>query len=129
MNKRAYTLIELLIAVIIIGIAFYSLVKVFSAVMPKNMHTESIVKAAYLSNRVMEETIAKTFTTVSSAPATSFNAPFSQFKYQVIVNYVTTNEPDVVSASPTNFKRIKVRVWEPLAGTIEVVTLITTYEL
>lgn len=129
MKSRGFSLIEMVIAIVIIGIAFYALISVFITVAPRNVNVEDITKATHLAFEKMEETTVKNFTGVATVSATSFTGDFSQFQYQVVVDYVTSTEPDVVAPGATSYKRVKVRTWGGLSGTVELVTLVTTYEL
>ena len=129
MKSRGFSLIEMVIAIVIIGIAFYALISVFITVAPRNVNVEDITKATHLAFEKMEETTVKNFTGVATVSATSFTGDFSQFQYQVVVDYVTSTEPDVVAVGATSYKRVKVRTWGGLSGIVELVTLVTTYEL
>ena len=128
MRRAGFSLIEMVIAIVIIGIAFYALISVFITVAPRNVNVEDITKATHLAFEKMEETTVKNFTGVATVSATSFTGDFSQFQYQVVVDYVTSTEPDVVAVGATSYKRVKVRTWGGLSGTVELVTLVTTYE-
>jgi prepilin-type N-terminal cleavage/methylation domain-containing protein len=128
MKSRGFSLIEMVIAIVIIGIAFYALISVFITVAPRNVNVEDITKATHLAFEKMEETTVKNFTGVATVSATSFTGDFSQFQYQVVVDYVTSTEPNVVAPGATSYKRVKVRTWGGLSGTVELVTLVTTYE-
>ncbi|MBI5701648.1 prepilin-type N-terminal cleavage/methylation domain-containing protein [Candidatus Saganbacteria bacterium] len=134
MNKRAapagrqgFTLIELIISIVVVSISFYAVISLFISVAPKSINVESWSKAAFLANRVLEETVAKDFNNISSVAATSFASPFSNFEFQITVDYVTTSEPDVVSAQATPYKRVKVRVWGGIGAQAELVNLVTNY--
>jgi len=128
MKKPGFSLIEMVIAIVIIGIAFYALISVFITVAPRNVNVEDITKATHLAFEKIEETTVKPFTSVASVSATSLTGDFSQFQYQIIMNYVTPDEPDVLSSGATSYKRVKVRTWGGLSGVVELVTLVTTYE-
>lgn len=128
MSKRGFSLIEMIIAIVVIGIAFYALISVFITVAPRNVNVEDITKATHLAFEKIEETTVKSFPGIDSVGATSFTGDFSQFQYQVIVDYVTSSEPDVIAPGATDYKRVKVRTWGGLSGTVELVTLVTTYE-
>ncbi|OGC07598.1 hypothetical protein A2526_00495 [candidate division WOR-1 bacterium RIFOXYD2_FULL_36_8] len=128
MNKKGFTLIELIVAIMVIIVAFMALISVFTGVMPKGIALEFISKSTYLANLLIEEDLSKDFYSISSVSPTNFSSPFDKFSYEIVVDFVTTAEPDVVSANGTNFKRVKARVWSKLSPTIEVVTLVTTYE-
>ena len=129
MKNRGFSLIEIIVAVVIMSIAFYALITVFTIVVPRDINARTLTLGTHLANQKMEETTLKSFTAVASTSATAFPPPFENYYNQVIVNYVTTAELDTVSASATNYKRIKVRVWGPQLNILEAVTIVTTYEV
>lgn len=122
-------MVELIITMLIIGIAFYALISVFITVTPRNVNLEDLTKATHLAFGKMEETAVKPFPGINSVAATGFTGDFSNFQYQIIVDYVTAAEPDVVAPGSSAFKRVKVRTWGGLSGIVEITTLVTTYEL
>ena len=61
MSKQGFSLIEMVIAIVIIGIAFYALISVFITVAPRNVNVEDITKATHLAFEKMEETTVKNF--------------------------------------------------------------------
>lgn len=127
MKKQGFTLVELVVSLVIISIAFYAVISVFITVAPRNINIESLSKATYLSNRILEETMAKDFNSIASVSATNISSPFNNFQYQITVDFVTTSEPDSVSVQPTPYKRVKVRVWGGIGAQSEVVNLVTNY--
>lgn len=128
MKRKGFSLVEMIIAMVVIGIAFYALISVFITVAPRNVNLEYLTKATHLAFEKMEETTVKPFTSIVSQSATSFTGDFSQFQYQVIMNYVTAAEPDTLAGGSTSYKRVKVRTWGGLSGVVELTTLVTTYE-
>jgi prepilin-type N-terminal cleavage/methylation domain-containing protein len=129
MGRKGFTLIELTIAIVVVAIAFYAIISVFSSVAPRNVSAEDLSKATYLANRVLEERSAKSFSGITSEAATNFASPYANFIYQVTVTYASTAEPDNISASATILKKLSVRCWGGMSGTIEVITLVATYGL
>jgi len=131
-NEGGLTLIETVIGMAIMAVAFSILMWVFTNVTPRTAAVESLNKKAYLAQEKIEEFLARPFTLVTSQAATSFSGSFSDYQYQVVVNYVATSELNTPVAGPTPFKNVKVRVWggkvDP-AQTIEVVSLVATYEV
>lgn len=128
MNKKGYTLIEFVIAIIVISIAFYAIIAVFISTTPKSVNVEDLARAKYLASRVLEETMAKGFQNISCAAAASFPAPFQNFRAETTVTFVTSAEPNIASPVETNYKKVDVKVWGGLAPTVEVITLVSTYE-
>lgn len=128
-KNSGFTLVEVLMSIVIFGIAAYALVTVFTIITPKGINANDLTIGTHLMNERMEETELKNFANIGSVAPVHYNAPFESYINEVVVQYVTTAEPDVVSATDTNYKRIKVRVWGPNLGTIECVTIVSTYEI
>ena len=114
------------------AIAFYALIWVFINTTPRTAMIEQLNKKAYLAQEKIEEYLSRPFTQITSVGATSFPGHFSDYQYQIIVNYVATNELNTPVAGPTPFKNVKVRVWggkiSP-AATVEITSLVATYEI
>lgn len=126
------TLIETVIGLAIIGAAFYLLISVFIALTPRTSTVESINKKVYLAQEKIEEYLARDFANVVSVEAAGFTGDFTDYSYQIVVNYVATNELNIPVAGPTNFKNVKVKVWGgPVdsAATVEIVSLVASYEI
>jgi prepilin-type N-terminal cleavage/methylation domain-containing protein len=127
-KSRGYTLVELVIAIVIMAIAFYALINVFITVAPQDINARTMTVGAHLMNEKVEETILLGYTNIASSAATPFVSPFDNYYNSIIVDYVTTADVNVVSASATPYRRVKVRVWGPKLNTLEAVTLSTIYE-
>ncbi|MEO0094171.1 MAG: hypothetical protein ABIK67_07965 [candidate division WOR-3 bacterium] len=131
-KKLGLTLVETIIGMAIVAVAFYFLIWVFINITPRTALVENLNKKVYLAQEKIEEYLARPFTQVTSVGASSFTGNFSDYKYQIIVNYVATNELNTPVAGPTPFKNVKVRVWgggiEP-ASTVEITSLVATYEI
>lgn len=129
MNKKAYTLIEFIIAIAIILAAFYSLISVFINAAPQNIIVEDMSKSIYLGNSIMEKTMAKNFSSITDVSSTSFSPPFNGFNYEISVDYMNASDPNVVSISPTSYKKVSVRVFGGKVQDIVINTLVSTYSL
>jgi len=130
MNKPGLTLIETIVGMTVIAIAFYSIIAMFITLAPRTARVESINKKVYLAQEKMEEALARGFSVGSSGPA-ALAGSFSNYTYQVLVSSVEAGNLDSGVAGPTLFKNVKVRVWGgslDQTGTVEVVTLATSYE-
>jgi prepilin-type N-terminal cleavage/methylation domain-containing protein len=131
MKRRGMTLVELVIGITIIAIAFYVLIAIFVTILPRTARVETLDKKAYLAQEKIEECLARSFANTSNE-AGSFTGSFSSYQYQVVVTYVASTELNNPVGGPTDYKNVKVRVWggpvDPLA-TVEVVSLVTTYVL
>lgn len=131
MNKKGLTLIELVIGMVVIIIAFYALIVWLANLAPRSVEVEVLNKKSFLAQEKIEEVLAKSYVnTTSVATPGSFTGAFSGYKYQIIVTNVAAN--DLNSPASSNFKNVKVRVWGgPIdsMGTVEIVSLAVTYEV
>lgn len=112
-TKKGFTLIELVVSMIVIGIAFYGLMSVLSDVTIKNTSGQELLKAGFLAEEVMEEMMmeGKDFSTeVLDVSLQSFSAPFSGFSYSVDVEYVNSSNLNLSTTEATDYKRIEVTV-------------------
>ena len=126
-QRRGLTLVETVIGLTIIAIAFYSLISLFISILPRTAQVETLNKKAYLAQEKIEEFLARDFTAITSVGATSFSGDFSNYRYRIDVAFVASTELNTPSPGPTNYKNVKVKVWGGPA--VEVVSLATTYEV
>ncbi len=127
-NKRGMNLIELIMAVVIGGIIFYSFLNVFISATFKGASMEALTGALFLANGKLETVVSKRFTSITSEALSSFGGPFPAYYSQVTVNYVSPEALDTVTdPTVTAFKRVIVRVTAPAysLGTVEVRGLVT----
>lgn len=128
MKRAGFTLVEMVLAIAVIGIAFYALISVFITVAPRNVNVEDLTRATHLAFEKIEEATVKGYTGVSTDTTGDFTGDFSNFKYRLTLDFVTSSEPDVAAPGITDYQRVKAQTWGGLSGTVEVVTLVTTYE-
>lgn len=126
-NRAGMTLIEIIMAMVIIGLAFYSLIAVFITLAPRGTRVENLNKKLYLAQEKIEETLTRSFSQVQSVNPTAFTgAGFISYNYQILVTYVATSDVNTPVGGPTPFKNVKVRVWGgpvDLSSTVEITSL------
>lgn len=103
---RGFTLVETLIAMVIMGVAFVGITHVILNATKSNIDIEVATEAVLLARDVMASTTAKDFDNVVDVGATSFGGDFSDYSYQVDVDYVEAADLDTAVAGPTDYKRI-----------------------
>ena len=125
-NRPGMSMIETVMAIVIIGIGFYTLISVFVTLAPRNFNVENINKKVYLAQGKMEEYLAKGYYVTGVGATTFETASLKNYSNKVIVTTVATNNLDSqVGSSP--FKNVKVDVWGgpvDAAGTVEIVTVV-----
>lgn len=126
------TIIELIIGMVIIGVAFYLLISIFIAIAPRTARVETIDKKIYLAQGKMEEFLARPFSLISNEGPSAFTGNFSNYSFRINVAYVAATDLNTPIAGPTNFKNVKVQVWggaTERTASVEVTTLVTSYEI
>jgi len=129
--KLGFTLIETIMAIVIISILFYTLIAIFVTIIPRAVKLENIDKRIYLAQEKSEELLARSFATIPNIAATPFSGSFSNYYFKADWTYVASTELNTPVVGPTNFKRVKISVWggsENNSPTIEVITLVTSVE-
>ena len=125
--KQGMTLVEVVMAIVIIAIAFYSLIAVYATTSQRNVTIETINDKLYLAQEKIEQYMTRPITSIVTVnPTTIEAANFSDYKYQILVTTVATSDlTTTVASSP--YKKVRVMVWggQPTSvmGTVEVDTL------
>lgn len=133
MNRQGLTLVETVIGLTVVAIAFYLLAAVFINLAPRTATVETIDKKTFLASGKMEEYLARTFNQATTGETSgSFSGSFTNYQYRIIVTRVATGDLNTPVNYNTPFKNIKIRVWGgPLdrASTVEIVTVLSSYEV
>lgn len=125
MKKNGFTLIELIMAVVILGIVVLSVLNIFININFKNPKLEAVSTSLYLASAKLEEISNRNFNSITSESLTSFLGDFSDYNYSVQAAYVASQEIEEVSLTPTSYKWIKVFVSSYSLGSLEVSTLVS----
>jgi prepilin-type N-terminal cleavage/methylation domain-containing protein len=132
-GRQGFSLVELVIGLMIMSLAFYTLIAVLMLAAPKTAKVENINKKIYLASEKMEEYTARSFSqAVSGETSGSFPGNFAAYNYKVIVTYVTSRDVNTTTREVTYYKKVRALVWGgnlDAARTVEVVTLMTSYEI
>ncbi|MBU0574032.1 MAG: type II secretion system GspH family protein [Candidatus Margulisbacteria bacterium] len=120
--KKGFTLLEVVVAIALVGIAFYAIIVTFMNIVTNQVDVDAVTKGTYLAEGKLEELTARSFAGISSESG-SFSGNFSQYSYTVVVNSVEASDL-VTVASSSNLKRIDIYVTGGVIGSsIEVSTI------
>lgn len=131
-NRKGLTLVETIIGMTVIAVAFYLLIAVFVTLAPRTARVETLNKKVYLAHEKLEEYLTRDFGQTASVAATALTGSFANYNYQIVVTYVSTSDLNTTITGPSNFKNVRVQVWggQPdAAAVVEIVSLVTSYEV
>lgn len=127
-RKRGMTLIELVLSIIIIAVCLIPVSTMYNQVLSKIYKSRVMTTASALAEETMDQHLGKTFSGIANTVLTSFSSPFSDYSYQVVVNYVeAANLNTSVDPTVTQYKRVEVRITHSQIGTLRMVSLLTNY--
>ncbi|MEK6733474.1 MAG: type II secretion system protein [Candidatus Omnitrophota bacterium] len=128
MMKKGFTLIETIISIVVIGIAFLGLLAVFTGVYTNAVYDDAMTIATMLAKGEMERVIGLGFAGVSDQNRDSplaFSGNFSSYSWQIRVDAV----PIAIADDPTmtNYKQVEARVTNSITGSVSLKTIVTNY--
>ena len=132
-GDSAFSLIEVVLIIVIIGLSFSGLSVVLSNTTMGNMDLDFGTTAVFLARGTMVETKAKNFGDIADEPSTDYEDDdddvLSKYSYEVTMNYVDPANLDTPVVGPTEYKRIVVTVTRTdWAGSIVLTNLKTDVE-
>jgi len=129
--KKAFTLIEIMIAITILNIGVVFFFNAFTTAMKGILAAQRRVLAVNYSQELMERYVMpKEFNNLSVALTYLNNATTDNFKLQYQVNYANASNLDQAVGSVTDYKRILVTITDNLGivPSVSIIMLKTDYE-
>jgi len=124
-KAKGFTFIELIMIIVIVGIAVVPLIQMFTTSLKGSADTEATSIALELAQDKMEETKQLGFGGISSTSGT-FSSPFTAYSYQVTVSYVNDTFTDS-GGSPTNYKKVEVKVTHSSGTSTTLTTVVSNH--
>jgi len=130
MNKKGFTLIEILILIVMAGILLPAIIVPFVTGVKGSGKPEMATTAMYLAHQQMEEFMKYNYCNAALTPTalTAYAAaPISGYTWQWSIYYVDSDflTPDLVT--DRGYKRIIVRVRDPMNDTYEIYSVVTRW--
>jgi len=131
--QKGFTLIEVVLAIVIIGIALTGLLTLYQNVVNHGSQSEEYVTAAYLTSSKMEEIIADKDNqgyafVIDSNYSTSENLTAPFLGYTRTLNFVEVDPNDLTTPqADSGYKRIVVNVTSPGGAVVTYETLLTLW--
>jgi prepilin-type N-terminal cleavage/methylation domain-containing protein len=136
-RKVGFTLVELIIAIIVISICFLSVALMYQEVLRGAFQTRILSTATALAEEKMEEVLSKgylEYSGVTKIGPTSFTRPgFTEYSFQVnFYNVGLGDPPDDALDTPvltetTQYKKVEVKVMHSGIADITLTSLIANY--
>jgi len=128
MNKKGFTLIEIIILIVMAGIILPVIVVPFVTSVKESGKPEMVTTAMYLAHYKMEEFTKFHYTNaalnpVALTPYANTGIPGYQWQWEIV--YLDSNFN--LSGSNVGYKRIFVRVRDPENDTYEVCSVVTNF--
>jgi Tfp pilus assembly protein PilE len=130
MNSKGFTLVEIIILIVMAGILLPAIIVPFVAGVKASGKPEMVNTAMYLGHQKMEEFMKYQYGNSALNPTalTSYaGTGISGFDWQWEIYYVDSNfsNPDLVTNR--GYKRILVRVRDPMNDTYEIYSVVTNF--
>lgn len=121
--QKGFTLIETLIAVVVMGIAVGALLLVLTSVVDQTVLPEIHNVGSHLLEREFERVTSQRFAAVVNEPSTAFPGSFSDYSWQVAVSPV----PAALASDPgmSQYKQVLVTVTHASGGAVSLSTVVT----
>lgn len=107
---KGFTIIEAILAAVILMAAFVSLSSLMTETTQDNIEVDVYATDIILARRVMAITMAKSFANVQTIASTPFGGNFGGYNYSVDVDYVERTSLNNPVGYPTDYKRVIVIV-------------------
>ena len=110
-SQKGFSLIELVLAIVIIGIVIIPTALRYQEAMHGSCQTKVLTIATGLAEDKMEESLGLGYSNVADESLTSFGSPFDDYGYQVTVHYVNEGAFDTsVDPTVTDYKSVEIQV-------------------
>ncbi len=129
--SNGFTLIEILIAILILNIGVALFFNAFTMAMKGILGAQRRILAVNYGQQVMEKYIMpKTFNNLSAGTTLVNNATSDRFKLEYETNYVNASNIEQIVVGATDYKRMLVTVTDNLGivPAVKVIMLKTDYE-
>ena len=127
MNKRGFTLIEIIVLIVMAGILIPTIVVPFATGIRGSGKPEVVTTAMYLAHQKMEELMKFDYSQANLATGTypSQAAPISGYTWGWVISYVTNTF--AASGSDVGYKMIQVTITDPQSSTYNVYAVVTNF--
>ncbi len=128
MNRRGFTLIEIIVLIVMAGILISAIVVPFTTGIRTSNKPEMVATAMYLAHQKMEELMKFNYCQAPDLTPGTYTLPappIAGYTWQWVISYVTNTF--AASGSDVGYKMIQVTVKDPQGSTYNVYSVITRF--
>ncbi len=122
-GQKGFSLIEMVIAIIVLSIVVGTVLSVFADVMQSTVTPEIINVSTSLAEKEMERVSGLRFSDVVDEGPTSYTGNFSNYSYQVTVSAVPVALAS--DAGMAEYKQVQVTISHATAGSVSLRSVVT----
>jgi prepilin-type N-terminal cleavage/methylation domain-containing protein len=112
-KAKGFTLVEVIVSVSVVAIVMYALIAVFVTSGFRGVNVEVFTVAQSLAEGKLEEISARNFAGITGESETNYTGDLSDFSYEVVIDYVASDDLDTPVGFETNYKRVRVQIRHP----------------
>jgi len=131
MGNKGFTLIEIIVLIVMAGILLPAIIVPFATGIKESGKPEMVTTAMYLAHQKMEEFTKYNYCNAALNPTalTSYAAitGFSGYQWQWSIYYVDSNFQNQDLVTDRGYKRILVRVSDPMLSIYEIYSVVTRW--
>lgn len=127
MNKRGFTLIEIIVLIVMAGILIPTIVVPFATGIRGSGKPEVVTTAMYLAHQKMEELMKFNYDRAPDLTPGTYTLPappIANYSWQWVISYVDNN---FAASGDVGYKMIQVSVIDPQGSTYNVYSVVTNF--
>lgn len=128
MNKKGFTLIEIIVLIVMAGIIIPAIAVPFATGIRGSGKPEMVTTAMYLAHQKMEELMKFNYDRAPDLTPGTYTMPappIANYSWQWVISYVTNTF--AASGSDVGYKMIVVTVTDPQSSTYTVYSVVTNF--
>jgi type II secretory pathway pseudopilin PulG len=128
MNKKGFTLIEIIVLIVLAGIIIPVIVVPFATGIRGSNKPEMVTTAMYLAHQKMEELMKFNYDRAPELTPGTYTLPappIAGYTWQWVISYVTNTF--AASGADVGYKMIQVTVTDPQGSTYNVYSVVTNF--
>ena len=128
MNKKGFTLIEIIVLIVMAGIIIPAIAVPFATGIRGSGKPEMVTTAMYLAHQKMEELMKFNYDRAPDLTPGTYTLPappIANYSWQWVISYV--NNTFAASGSDVGYKMIVVTVTDPQSSTYTVYSVVTNF--